>query len=67
VETAIYNEREKLYDAFSNLFLDFQSLSRSDIDGSKTSKFWQNDLLAFLAKVCFSFVLDQNISTISCV
>jgi hypothetical protein len=52
-ETRAYNEREKTYDALSNLFSTFQAINKSDIDGSKTAKFWKTDLLPFVSsKVC---------------
>ena len=41
-EKNIYNERERCYDDFSNLFRQFQEVSRSDLDGSKTYEFWNN-------------------------
>jgi uncharacterized protein YbcI len=42
IECNIFNEREKCYDEFSNLFRQFQSVNRSDMDGSKTTEFWSN-------------------------
>lgn len=36
----MYNEREKCFDEFSNLFRKFCEISRSDLDGSKTEDFW---------------------------
>jgi hypothetical protein len=43
-EAAAYNERERCFDDFSNLLRDFQMISRSDVDGSKTRLFWQTVL-----------------------
>lgn len=40
IECTIYNEREKCYDEFCNLFRQFQTINRSDMDGSKTDEFW---------------------------
>ena len=40
VEAAIYNERERCYDDFSNLFRQFDEANRSDLDGSRTEEFW---------------------------
>ena len=40
IEKNIYNERERCYDEFSNLFRQFQEVNRSDLDGSKTNDFW---------------------------
>ena len=44
MEVAAYNQREKCYDNFSNLLHSYQTVSRSDVDGSKTLEFWQTVL-----------------------
>jgi hypothetical protein len=40
VEGIVYNEREKCFDEFSNLFRRYSDINRSDLDGSKTEEFW---------------------------
>ena len=40
LEMKLFNERESCFDQFSDLFRRFQTVSRSDIDGKKTSEFW---------------------------
>lgn len=40
IESVVYNEREKCFDEFSNLFRKYCEISRSDLDGSKTEDFW---------------------------
>ena len=40
LENRAYNERECCFDQFSDLFKRFQSISRSDMNGSKTTEFW---------------------------
>lgn len=43
-EVAAYNERERCFDDFSNLLHSYQVIARSDVDGSRTSAFWQTVL-----------------------
>jgi hypothetical protein len=45
-ENAIFNERERCFDEFCNLISKFQQVSKLDTDGSKTSMFYTNDLMA---------------------
>lgn len=52
----IYNEREKCFDDFSNLLHDFQMINRSDVDGSKITLFWQNNLAISGKKVQIFFL-----------
>ncbi len=40
IEKQLYNEKEKFYDEFYNLFQHFQEINRSDLDGSKLREFW---------------------------
>jgi hypothetical protein len=40
VEGIVYNEREKCFDEFSNLFRRYSEINRRDLDGSKTEEFW---------------------------
>ena len=40
LENKAYNERESCFDQFSDLFKKFQSVSKSDMNGSKTADFW---------------------------
>eukprot|EP01041_Mallomonas_annulata_P001544 gene1544-2984_t len=42
VETAVYNERERCYDDFSNMFRQFQIANKGDIDGRRVEEFWQS-------------------------
>lgn len=44
LECFVYNEREQLFDMFSNLFHQFQEVDRSDLDGSKVSDFLKYNL-----------------------
>ena len=44
-ENAIFNERERCFDEFCNLIGRFQQVNRSDLDGSKTSLFFVNDMI----------------------
>ena len=53
IETAAYNERERYFDDFSNLIRHFQSVSRSDVDGSSTLCFWETDFPPVRTKVLF--------------
>lgn len=47
----MYYERERVYDDFSNLFSRFQSIYRSDLDGTSTAQFYRGDLLTTGAAV----------------
>ena len=60
IETAAYNERERYFDDFSNLLRRFQSVSRSDVDGSSTLSFWETDFPPVRAKVHYSFALEMT-------
>ena len=37
----MFNEREKCYDEFSNLFRQFQDANKGDFMGAKLDEFWQ--------------------------
>lgn len=50
VESLVYNEREQLFDAFSNLLHAFLAANRSDIDGSKVASVWRDHLSICKAK-----------------
>ena len=51
LECYIYNEREQLFDMFSNLFRQFQEMDRSDLDGSKVSDFIRFSLPAVKPRI----------------
>lgn len=56
-EVAAYNERERCFDDFSNLLRNYQVIARSDVDGSRTSAFWQTVLTPEGQKVSTSLLL----------
>lgn len=63
LENAIYNERERCYDEFSNLLYRFQSIFKSDVDGSRTYNFFQQELPAAGVSVSRCYRFSKSSST----
>ena len=59
-ESAIYNERERLYDDMSDLYRKYQEICSSDLDGSKMEEFWR-----YMSRACSRIIpsiRDINLS-----